>query len=403
MLRKMLYNIGSVSFVLSLIMLLAAFSSILLGRLLSPAAFGEFALMRTLVLFIAPLAVWGQDVATARFFAQHDATRYKWSGALKTVLGIGTVLILVSIVIAIVIYNISLSHAALLLLASCAYMSTLFFSNLMRGQGYYKQAIFMLNGFRGLFFLLVLVLYFTKRATAALTIVAYYAIIIFSAIVNAFYTFAKVKQGNQPVPKEMHNTGLLLMGSQASVTLISSLDSLFIPGMLDLTALAVYQAAVAPSQIFHIIGRAGKYVWVPEFGRTKTMQLKKISLLVSLTALALVAIMLVFAKPILHILFDGKYNDGANVLRILAVAGAIRLYYDLGSSIIIGRLKNNALILHLIFNSALVFVEIGLLILFLKHFGVLGAAVSMLCIAILRTGASYTIVHKFRHQLARDA
>ncbi|MBN1482211.1 oligosaccharide flippase family protein [candidate division KSB1 bacterium] len=384
---------------LALIMILAALSTVFLGRLLSEEDFGEFALMRTLVLFIAPLTVWGQDVATARFFAQHDARHYKWTGALKTILGIGAVLMLMAVAIAAFVYSIALPKVLLLIVASFAYMCTLFFSNLVRGQGHYRQAILMLNGFRGLFFLLVLALYLSKAATATLTILSYYAIIIFLAIVNARYAFIKVKQGTQPVPKEMHQAGLLLMGSQASVTLIGSLDSLFIPGLLDLASLAVYQAAVVPSQIFNIIGRAGKYVWVPEFGRSGTTHLKKISLLVAVTALALLTIMLVFAEPILHALFAGKYDSGANVLRLLAVAGTIRLFYNLGSSVIVGKLQNDALVYHLVLNIILVFVEIALLILLLNSYGVLGAAVTMLCVTILRTCASYGIIYKFKHQL----
>jgi O-antigen/teichoic acid export membrane protein len=399
MLKKMVMNIGGVSFVLAAIMLLAMLSSVLLGRTLSAEEFGEFALMRTLVLFIAPLAVWGQDVATARFFARNNAQHFKWSQAFRTVLRYGSILVVLGVLVAAIIYKLAWPKIIVLAGASIAYVATLFVSNLMRGSQRYCPAILMLNGFRGAFFLIVLVLYFTKSATATTAILAYYGVIVVLSILNISYTFKAMPQGDLSIPREMHTTGLLFMGSQASVTLIGSLDSLFIPGLLDLASLAVYQAAVVPSQVFNIVGRAGKYVWVPEFGRSKSIQMKKISFLVSIAAAALLAVMLIFAEPILHLLFDGKYDHGANILRLLAVAGTLRLFYNLGSSIIIGKLEKDALVYHLVLNIAMVFIEIGLLFFFIKNYAVIGAALTVLCVTLLRTIGSFSIVYKFRHQL----
>ncbi len=399
MLKNMLLNIGGVSFVFGLIMVLAALSSIFLGRTLTAEEFGEFALMRTLVLFIAPLAVWGQDVAAARFFARHNATDYKWSHALRTVLAFGSILVACGVLVAAFIYKLSWPKLLALTAASIAYVATLFLSNLIRGNRRYRPAILMLNGFRGAFFLIVLMLYFSKSATAPIAVLSYYGVIFVFSMINLYYVFKTVPQGQLSVPKEMHTTGLLLMGSQASVTLIGSLDSLFIPGLLDLASLAVYQAAVVPSQIFNIIGRAGKYVWVPEFGRPGAIKMKKMSILVSIAGFVLLLGMLVFAKPILHLLFDGKYDHGADILRILAVAGTIRLFYNLGSSIIIGKLEKDALVYHLVVNGVMVLAEIGLLFLFINNYGVIGAALSILCVTLLRTLASFAIVFKFRHQL----
>ena len=348
MLKKMALNIGGVSFVLAMIMLLAALSTIFLGRALTPEEFGEFALMRTLVLFISPLAVWGQDVATVRFFSKHDATNYRWDRALRTILLIAAILVLLGILIASTIYGLQWQRSVALFVASLAYVASMFFSNLMRSRQKYSQAILMLNGFRGAFFLLILMMLFTQTANAEVAIYAYFGIIVVMMLLNAVMSFRQLPRGASAVPRDMHSDGLLLMGSQASVTIIGSLDSLFIPGMLNLSSLALYQASVVPTQVFNILGRAAKYVWVPEFGRSKNVQVKRLSILVGLGAVLLLVGMVVFAKPILHLLFDGKYDEGANILRILALAGTIRLFYNLGSSVIVGRLDRSALYYHLV-------------------------------------------------------
>jgi len=399
MFKKMALHIGSVSFVLALIMMFAALSSILLGRTLSPTAFGEFSLMRTLVLFISPLAIWGQDVATVRFFSQNGVGTYRWSGAFRVVVLIGFIVALVGVGVAGIIYHIAWLRLIGLFIAVLAYIATLFLSNLVRSQAKYPQAILMLNGFRGLFFITVLAIFFLHISRADAAIFSYYFLIVMMAVVNIRYTFATMPQGIQPVPREMHTTGLLFMGSQASVAIIGSLDSLFIPGLLDLPSLALYQAAVVPAQLFNIIGRAGKYVWVPEFGNSKTIKLKKLSLVVAAASVALLALLFIYARPLLHLLFAGKYDAGAKVLRILAIAGAIRLFYNLASSIIVGKLQRDALYYHLGVTISMVLIEILLLIFMLKRFGVVGAASTVLIVTSLRTIASFLIIRKFRHQL----
>ena len=400
MLKKMALNIGGVSFVLAFIMAFASLSSIMLGRVLSPTAFGQFSLMRTLLLFIGALAVWGQDVATARFFSKHGVESYRWMNALRLIIGVGAVLALVGVIIAGLIYHINLVMLIALFAALLAYVTTLFLSNLMRSQGRYSQAILMLNGFRGLFFLAAVVIFLLQIDNASAAIFSYYGIIILLMFVNLGHALRSLPQGEGRVPGEMHSTGLLFMGSQASVAIIGSIDSLFIPAFLDLPALALYQASVVPTQLFNILGRAAKYVWVPEFGRSQKVKVKRLSIAVTFVASALLALLVVYARPLLHLLYDGKYNHGAELLRILAMAGAVRLFYNLASSIIIGKLKKEALYYHLGVTIAMMFVEIGLLIYMLKHHGVIGAALTVFIVIFLRTVLSFMIILKFKHQLA---
>jgi len=122
-------------------------------------------------------------------------------------------------------------------------------------------------------------------------------------------------------------------------------------------------------------------------------------LVVGLVAILLLIFMLLLAKPILHILLGGKYDQAAPILRILAVAGTLRLFYNLASSIVIGKMERQALYYHLAMTIIMVFVEIIVLITMLKNYGVIGAAVTVLLVTFLRAVGSYFIIWKFRTQL----
>lgn len=400
MFKRMLISIGGVSFALSLVMALASLSSILLARALTPSQFGEFSLMRTLVLFLPPIAAWGQDVATARFFSRNEPEQFRWREVHSLILKIGSVLTLIGVLICAHLYRLSLPKLVGLAVASLAYVSTLFFSNLWRSRKSYAPAMLMVNGFRGAFFFYVLVLFITRRATAATAIWGYFGVIVLIALFNVVYTYRRIPQGEQPIPRSFYTSGLLLLGSQTSVTLLGSLDSLFIPKMLDLASLGLYQAATAPAQLFNIIGRAAKYVWVPEFGSRNRVEIKRLTIWLALVSGALLILAMATAQPLLHLLYKGKYDHGANLLRILFAAGAVRLYYHLSSSVIIGRLEQAALSLHLGLTAVMVFVEAGLLFVLLRAFGVIGAAWASLIVGVLRALFSYGIVWKYRSQLA---
>ncbi len=403
MAKRTVVSIGGVSLALTAVMGLASLSTILLARLMTPQQLGEFSLIRTLVLLLPPIAACGQDVATARFFSRRRPEEYAWHSVLVNILIIAAVLLFIGVAVSTALYHLSPVRSAVLFFASLAYTAALFFSNLWRGRQNYAPAILILNGFRGVFFLFALAMFVTGTASPAAAIYGYLGIIIVLALISAQVTFKRIPQGQTPVPKSFYSGGLLLLGSQTSVTLLGSLDSLFIPKMLDLASLGLYQAASAPAQLFNIIGRAGKYVWVPEFGARSSIRVKNISLKVGLAGGALLLISLLAAKPVLHFLYAGKYDAGAAVLRIMLIAGAVRLYYNLGSSIIIGRLGHDALAYHLVLTVILVFVEMGLLTVLLKAMGVIGAALAGLVVAVLRTLFSYAIVWKFRDQLVKGA
>ncbi len=398
MLKKMAMNIGSVSLVLILVMVFASLSSILLARLLPDADWGEFSLMRMLVLFIPFLAIWGQGIATARFFSKNDPTIFNWHAAFIKVAVWSALLAALCVAAAAYIYNLELYKIVALYISVVFFCSTLFLANLVRSQRRYTQAIIMENGFRGLFFFILLIIYLTASITKPATILIYLGLVVVFGFFNIGYAFRSIGNGERTVPAEMHRTGILLMGIEVSVDVLSSLDTLLIPKILDYGALGLYSAVLAPAQVFNILARAAKYVWVPEFGRSERTRFRLLTVGVFTLAVVMALALALAAKPLLHVLYNGKYDHGALLLQIMAAAGVFRLLYSLSSSLIVGRLGHRALVVHLRITIAAMALYALLLYWFLFQRGVVGAAWALLMVTALRAGLSYWVVLRFQRE-----
>nr|HPI74248.1 hypothetical protein [bacterium] len=187
MLKKMAYHIGGVSLVLSVIMAFASLSSLFLGRLLSDADFGEFSLIRMLVLFLPFLAIWGQGIAAARYFSKHPPSEYDWPGAMSKILAVSAVLTLIGVTGAALIYRLPLLVCVALFVAVIFFCSTLFLANLMRSQRHYVPAVLMENGFRGLFFFVLIVAYFTIGMNKTSAVGFYLGLVVVMGCFNLWY------------------------------------------------------------------------------------------------------------------------------------------------------------------------------------------------------------------------
>jgi O-antigen/teichoic acid export membrane protein len=295
------------------------------------------------------------------------------------------------------IYHLEWLQAGLLFIAVVVFCANLLMANMVRSQRRYTQAVVMENGFRGAFFFILLLAYITGSLSVLAAITLYLGLVVVSGLVNVYYIRRTVASGVRTVPAEMHKTGLILMGIEASVDVLSSLDTLFIPRFLDFAALGLYSATLVPAQIFNILARAAKYVWVPEFGRSDRTRFRFLTAAVALLAVVMSIGLYLAAEPIMHLLYNGRYDQGVPLLRILAISGMFRLLYSLSSSLIVGRLGQDALLAHLYITVFSMVLYVGLLAALLMYQGVLGAAWALLIATVFRAVASYWIVSRYGH------
>ncbi|MBN1540763.1 oligosaccharide flippase family protein [candidate division KSB1 bacterium] len=396
--KQIFRQIGWVFGLLGLSMLMASIASIWLARSMSPKDFGEFSLMRSLILFIPTLAIWGQDIAITTFFARTYPGRYRWFVVLRRVL-IGSLIIgILATIVSGWIYHLKPYQLICLAFAVPASCSSLALASFFRAMGRYRFTVLMTSAFRGLFLIVVTVLWVTERLDIQSAVIGYTLTLAVTAVINFFLAYKFLPVGKEEVSPQLHRTGLIYMGIGLTVNILISLDALMISRVLGHEALALFSAAVVPAQMFAILSRAAKIVWVPEFGRNTRVRMNSYGRWVIICAFALMLTMTVAARPILHVLYHGKYDDGSLLLQLLAVAGMLRLVYGLSSSFIIGRCSERALIVHLVMTCTVLLLYVPGLYFALRTLGVLGAGYALLLQLLIRVGGSYTLIGYGEHR-----
>ncbi|HNR67375.1 MAG TPA: hypothetical protein PKN04_05285 [bacterium] len=385
-------KIGWVTGLLGLSMFFASLVSIWLARSLSTQAFGEFSLMRSLILFLPTLAIWGQDIAVTTFFARDHPGRYQWTQLLRRVLFASAVIGAISVVVSGLIYDLKPYQWICLLLAILITCSTLLLSSLFRSMRRYRTAVLMSSAFRGLFLFVVAFLWATKRLGADTAIIGYTLTLLVTGLFNIYLAHRSMPIGKDPVPAELHKTGLIYMGIGLVVNVLVSLDALVISKVLGNETLAIFSATTVPAQIFSIISHAAKIVWVPEFGRSVHVSLNAYGRKIIVLAFFLMIAVAAAAQPIMRLLYDGKYDSGIFLLQILSLAGLLRLINGLSSSFIMGRFTDRGLAIYLAITLTIMLFYIPGLYFALRGLGVIGAGYALAVQLAIRVAVGYFLI-----------
>ena len=396
------FRIGSVSVILGAVTVLGAITSIILGRYLTPEDFGHFGLFRTCILFVAPVSLLGQDIAAVRFFSKNGLENFRWKKKFSLIMLICMMVTLVAVIVIRFIYDFTIPLLTLLLPTIIFFAMTIYLANLLRSQGKYTQAVLLLNGYKAVFLVSVLALYFTARLSLHFTMSAFVFAVIINGLILLILVFFKVKEGMEAIPSILQKSGLLFLGFHLCVHLFASLDVFVLSHYLDFASVGIYMATLVPTQIFMVIAKSAKFVWIPEYSKSNSTMFFKGNLFIFLGAIALFVLYCFFAHDIMFFLYKDKYSGVEMLVRILAAASLMRLFYNLGSSVIVGRLSFKAMQMHLIMNVLAIIVYLVFLYFGINRWQVTGAAFALLAIMILRSLFTMIIIRYFSQTQNND-
>jgi len=138
--------------------------------------------------------------------------------------------------------------------------------------------------------------------------------------------------------------GKYTFGGNAMYAIFSQLDVIFVSTFVGVTSVAVYNAAKILTRLFDMLSQVLQMFLIPFSSRAYALREKEELTVVAeksicfstIILLPVLAVMLIFPEPLLHILYKGRYDAGASILRIFSFLALIVPWNAVVSSYMIG-------------------------------------------------------------------
>lgn len=397
MLRK---KIANTFIIIAIVAAIRAIYVIALGRILPKQSMGLVSFFISSADFVCGIALLGQHTALTRFFSNNSPGDYNWKRWLKNLLTINSVIIIISGFVIYKFYHILFSYSALFILTVFSLVTISIYAGLLRSQIAVEKAI-LFKSLPNIIFaaLLVLGMIFLRFTTAGSAII-YYTV---SAIISACYIFkhssVNIKHGSLPIPKSAYIDGAILFVSSMSMYVLTTSDRLFIAKMLSFEELAIYSVTFSIMIIYNLGAETLWFVMMPYFAKAKSIDFRKIYAYLFMIACAVSLFYMLFADKILAILFKDKYNDGIFLVPYFMVIGIIRLFNQIPSSLIAGRLKQRYLKVFLFITIVTFIFNFILNYYFISLWKLRGAAMaSIVCWSVYFIGGMAIVIKGLRSE-----
>jgi O-antigen/teichoic acid export membrane protein len=204
-------------------------------------------------------------------------------------------------------------------------------------------------------------------------------------------------RGGQPIPlRRLTPDALVFSALYVSAILITRLDSFFLPRMLDLGALGTYSAVSFLSlTAYNVLALAAGQVLNPLLASRERVPLGKLALIVMAGGLALGAILTLSVNPLIELAFAGRYpGDHRAVAAALCLAGTLQVLYAIPSSRIGILASSRVLRLFVGLSLSSVAVDAGLLLVAVPRWGLAGAALATALTWAFRAGLAAGVAHR---------
>ena len=392
MLRKKLTNIF---IIIAIMAFIKAVYTIMLGRALPKQDMGIVSFIFSSSGLVIGFAMLGQHTALTRFFSNNAPADYNWKKWFKNFLCAGGFITIISAVVIYKFYHLSLPYSVLFILIVFSFLAIKGYSGLLRSQGILEKAIFFTSLPNLVFaFFIILGMIFMKPANASLVIICYTIAAVISAYYISRHTTQKIKYGIKPIPKGAYIDGAILFVSSVSMYVLTTSDRLFIAKMLSFEDLAIFSVTFSIMVIFNLGAETLWFVMMPHFAKVGSINFKKIYAYLLVVATATSIFYMLFGDKILSILFDGKYDEGKFLIPYFVIIGVIRLFNQVPSSIISGRLRQNYLKIFLYLTIATLILNLILNYYFIGLWKLKGAAMATIICWLMYFIGGWVVVLK---------
>lgn len=390
---------SSTFIVIGCIACIQALNTIILGRILSKESFGLYSfLFSAIIPLVTSVVILGQNTSVVRYFSKHNFLDFDWKRYVRNISTTFFVLISSIVLIICVFYKLSIIYYLYLCIAIFSSAMLTFIAGFFRSKKKFITAIFLERASPLIFIFLIGLSFILNlerfQYFVTLKTISYLG----PFLIVSFLFLKKGKNGSKIIEKKIYSDGLLLWGIALTLLAINRVDSFFIVKIIDYKAVAVYSILLAFVQIYDFATQAIWSVYSQKFSShykpSPASFLAKIGIVAALISL----FYLIAGKPLLHLLFNGKYDNGIYLLLPLSIIGCLKLIYVYPSCYFIGMSNSKTLKHFFNFNVLGVILKVLLLILFLRYFGLLGAVFSGILIWTYRNIVGYYLIIRMQYK-----
>jgi O-antigen/teichoic acid export membrane protein len=273
--------------------------------------------------------------------------------------------------------------------------SALIFSSFLRAKEKYGLAIFFSRNIFLIFFIILLIIYTLNLISITNVILGYLLSAILANCLVVYYFIKNIKNGDKTIPTSIIKNGLYYFGIGVALLILLQTGNLIIGKMLSFKDLAVFAVIASVMRLFEFIQDAAYYVLAPHLNKSTNKSLGKIFLKLLLTGLLVSLFYIVFAKPLIHFLFRGLYDEGLYLVPYFIGIGFIRTLFTLPASIIGGRSSTQALKNQFYITALAALLNLGLSVTLINFWQLRGVAMANLISWIFLLIVSFLSTQKY--------
>ena len=291
--------------------------TVILGRSLSISDFGEFALLKQILLIGFTIAVFGLDYGYIKYFSDdHRKNKMIQFLTMKVIFGIS----LIFVFIIFLLYPIQSNKLFFIFISVCIGAINLFLAARCRIEEKFFLGQLLNSGWKIIFLILIIIM--TLMGQVDQLNYVYVSIPISLAVISIFFVkklFEKSEQIDDNIDIGHYlRLGLVFWLINSSGLISGGIEKFAIPLIYDSKTLGIFTGT---SFLFVIsltmIGSAIGYVIFPQILSGKIIHLWKVYLLIFIITLSSLIIFSLFGEDIVSIMFSGRFDYYINEYLII--------------------------------------------------------------------------------------
>ncbi|MCH8011194.1 MAG: oligosaccharide flippase family protein [Candidatus Marinimicrobia bacterium] len=396
---KLQRRVQNVFIIIATSVLFGTFKNIFLARELTQEEMGLFYLAMTIVGFVYPLSMFGQQKSIVRFFSRNDPSIYNWKRGSFWIVCWGTIFTSIVLVVVSRIYHLTSVIIVFTMFAILSSVVAELFTNFIRSQGHYELAIFLQRSVRFILPVVLVLLYIFGKFELLLILLWFSTVYVVLSLIILGVTYTLVPSGEERLPTSMYWDNAFFVGLDLSALIMALAVNFFIAKMISIEALGIYFAIFSVMRVYDLANQAIEYILMPHSIRLKKKQMIRVIIQISGIAVFISLFYFLFGQQLVEVLFKGKYNEGIGLIPLFAAVGFANILNVVPLSVIGGRLEQEVLKRFFYFSMCLAFLTLFLNAWFIYLWQLIGALIALLIIAVLRLVIGYTILFKYYDQV----